>query len=99
MNHHDINMRSNLRELQPEIGDIRIGDRLFHPGADIIYILDQIIHGKITPQQHFIAHHHARYRVRVSIGLGNTSLYLLGIIRRVGAQPDPQPDLKAGFLG
>jgi hypothetical protein len=84
-------MRRDLRELQPEIRDVRIGHRLLHPGAYIVEIFDQIIHGEIAAQQHLIADDHPRHRVRIGVGLGDGRRDLLGVIRRVGAEPDAEP--------
>ncbi len=98
VDHHDIDMLRHLRELEPEARDIGIGNRLLHPGADMIDVADQLAHRQVAPEQHLVADDDAGDRVRMRVRRGNAGRHLARIVLRVRPEPDPGPDLQPGLF-
>ena len=64
---HDIHVRRDFGELQREFPHIGIGHGLEHRRLHAVDIGNQLRRRQVAPQQHLVAHHHARNRIRIFV--------------------------------
>ena len=95
VDHHDVHMGRDLRELVPEIGHVGIGHRLAHGGAHAIDVGNQLGRRQVAAQQHFVAHHQAFDGIGVTMRQLDGARHLKRVLCAVAAQPDALPHLQA----
>lgn len=99
MDGHEIDRVDKLRSLQPELPDIRIGDRFAGTLSNLADILFELGDGQFASQQRLVAHDQSFDDVWVVLGECKGQLDLVPIVGAIPAKPNALQHLQAVLAG
>ena len=99
MDRDEIGRCGHLAVAQPELPDIGISDRHFHPRLDRADRRGQVNARHLPAQQHFIANHDRQNRLRELAGQPHRVVDLLTVLVRIARQPKSLENLEAMAFG